>query len=263
MSLTFEEKIRIFNGFTHIKMDIVNPIVLNADIEMKQFNIICGANNAGKTLSNKLYWASNMFFSSKMIAHITNYKDKKSDEEIFQFIMNSTFDDQKFEGDFEFYVRDELLKAPFYSVKYKIEEGNVKNILCDYPEDIMHVGVPIYLSTFSRDFSNFERYLKTKKMLGIEKLTDFESMEKLTEWFKFYDISAFENLMKKFEDLDNVISILDSVKTILGREFDMKGIEIDNEECKIYFINRNGQRKRLTSLGAGEQSIIIMMIAST
>lgn len=262
MTQTFEEKIRTFNGFTHIKMNMVKPISLNADMEMKSFNILVGANNAGKSLCNKINWATTLFFTSKIIAHLNKFNDPKTDEENLQFIFDKTFDGQFFEGEFEFYVRDELLKAPFYCVKYKLENGKIKDIVTDYPDDTLPAGCPIYLSTYSRNFENIERYLKTKKLLGIDDINGWDKMEKLTEWFKLYDISAFESFFIKFKKVEEISSILDSIKHIMANPISFKSIEVDAEECKIYCIDENNNKKRMSTLGAGEQSVIIMMLSS-
>lgn len=252
----------MFNGFTHVKIDLKQPIVLEADMEMKSFNIMVGPNNAGKSLCNKLNWATTLFFTSKLIADATGFKDDKTDEDTFQFIMDTTFDEQCFEGNFEFYVRDEVIKAPFYFIKFNINKGKVTNISMDYPDNVIPCGTPIYLSTFSRDFSTMELYLKTKKMMGIDNMTSLKDMEKLTEWFKLYDISAFESILNKINTTDNISKALSSVRTILDTTFELTSIEIDTEECKIYGMGNNKKMKRMSSFGAGEQSIIVMMLAS-
>ena len=260
---TFDEKIRSFNGFTHIKVNMTKPLTMDTNLEFQRLNLIVGMNGAGKSLMNKLVWASATFLSSKIAEKVYNIKDTKDDVDAFQFIMDNTFDEQDFNGTFEFHLRDELLNVSFYCIKFEMVDGKVEDLRWSFPDDVIASGAVTYLSTFVRDFSNIERYLKTKNMMQVDTIHNWDDIEKLCGMFKIYDILALESIIPKFE---NASALLKSIKdkgvtAELMDNFDLVDLEVDRKKGEIYYYNVKNDKIRVSTLGAGDQSIIMMLVS--
>ena len=263
MEKTFEYTIRQFAGFTHVRMNLTQPLQLtDIDLEFRKLNLIVGKNGVGKSLMNKLNWVAVTFLSSKITEKIYNIQDSKPDTKLLQFMMDNTFDDQNFHGTLEFYMRDELLKVSYYTLKFELDYGEVISLTCDFPPDVVPSAGATYLSTFVRDFSNIERYLKTKNLLGIGNLTSWEDIEKLCQMFKIYDILALEGIIPKFENAGETLTKLKEMGTMgLMDDFDLVDLEVDRQKGEIYYYDKGNTKHRVSALGAGEQSIIMMLVS--
>ncbi len=263
MEKTFEDTIRQFAGFTHVRLNMTQPLQMtDMDLEFKKLNLIVGKNGAGKSLLNKLNWVAVTFLNSKITEKIYNVKESKPDIELLQFMMDHTFDDQNFHGTLEFYMRDELLKVSYYSLKFEIDQGKVISVFFEFPPDVVPSAGATYISTFVRDFSNIERYLKMKNMLGIGNLTSWEDIEKLCQMFKIYDILALEGIIPKFESAGETLTKLKEMGTMgLMDEFDLVDLEVDRQKGEIYYYDKENTKHRVSALGAGEQSIIMMLVS--
>ena len=256
-------KIKTFSGFTDVKCTISSPMSLTTDMTFKKLTILTGLNNSGKSLIQKLLWATHTFFNMKLVEKITGIKDNdKTDNEIFKFILDNTFSEQNFTGEFEWHQRDDLLKVSFYSIKYTILNGIITDLNMSWPDDAQPGGKATYLSKDARDFNNIERYLKTKKMLNITDITSWSNLEALSEWYKLYDIFAIETSLVKFEKTNNLLQLLGNTKDSLLGDLDLVNIKVDQPAGKLYYINSKNEEKSLSSLGAGEQSIIMMLMSA-
>ncbi len=265
MNEYYDNSLKTFSGFTDVKCTISSPMSLTTDMTFKKLTILTGLNNSGKSLIQKLLWATHTFFNMKLVEKITGIKDNdKTDNEIFKFILDNTFSEQNFTGEFEWHQRDDLLKVSFYSIKYTILNGIITDLNMSWPDDAQPGGKATYLSKDARDFNNIERYLKTKKMLNITDITSWSNLEALSEWYKLYDIFAIETSLVKFEktnEMLNMLKILGGGDQILNG-LDLVNIKVDQPAGKLYYINSKNEEKSLSSLGAGEQSIIMMLMSA-
>ena len=90
MEKTFEDTIRQFAGFTHVRMNMTQPLQLtDIDLEFRKLNLIVGKNGVGKSLMNKLNWVAVTFLSSKITEKIYNIQDSKPDTKLLQFIKSA------------------------------------------------------------------------------------------------------------------------------------------------------------------------------
>ena len=261
---TFEDKIRVFTGFTDTKFEMTHPTEMSTNMNFNKLTVICGMNGAGKSLVQKLMWASHTFLNMKLVEKVTGIKDtEKDDTTVLQYILDNTFDEQNFNGEFEWHMRDELLKVSFYVLQYKLTDGKVSDIHMSYPEDAQPGGGATFLSKDARCFGNIERYLKTKKMLNITELTGWKDLEALGDWFKLFDIFAIEQFLAKF---DKAAPLIQMLKSFGGTDellkIDLVDLKADSSTGKLYYINSKSEQKSLTTLGAGEQSIIMMLLSA-
>jgi hypothetical protein len=209
-------------------------------------------------------WASATFFNMKLIEKVTGLKDtEKSDTEIFQFILDNTFDDNNITGDIAYHSRDELLKVSYYTIKFSMVDGKLTELDFSWPEDGQPMGSITYLSKEARDFGFIDRYLKTKKILGIEDLNSWENLEKLGEWFKLYDVFAIESSIPKFEKANDIIKIAASMSPDIVEEMGLKSIEFDKETGELNYYDLNDVKRNIKTLGAGSQSMLMMIVSAT
>jgi len=261
---TFDEEIGEFSGFSEADYNLTKPMNLTAKMEMRALNLISGENNVGKSLTNKLLWASTFFMNLKIIQKFNSLPDEEmSDEEILETILNNTFDDQTFEGNITYSSRDEIVKVAFYKLEYRLENGKVYDLVIDFPNKAKPMGPIIYLSKEARDFSNIEKYLKIKKLLNLQEIESWNSITALSDYFKIYDILAIESLLQKFNDAKNLINFINQMPG--GNELlddELVDIKMDHEKSELYYIDKNKNQKRLSTLGAGTQSIILMLLSA-
>lgn len=262
--LTLDEKISRFSGFSEIKCNITKPIHMSSlDMKFKPLTLITGLNNSGKSFLNKLMWASTTFFNMKLVEKVTGLKDTaKSDIEIFQFILDKTFIDNDIEGTIEYRSRDELLNVAFYSLLFTMENGKLTNLDFSWPDDAQPMGQITYLSKDARDFNFIDRYTKTKKILGITTIESWDNIEKLAEWFRLYDIFAIETTIPKFKMVKSILDTASKVSKELVDEIGIKDIEFDDSDGSLNYYDENNNKRNIRSLGAGSQSILMMILSS-
>ena len=261
---TMEDEIIEFNGFSEAKIEITAPMKLSAKMEMKNLTIVCGTNNTGKSLTNKLLWASTFFLNLKLIAHVAKIKDEKTDIEMFQFILDNTFTEQNLNGEVQYSARETLLKVSFYTVRFEIDNGKLTHLVVDFPKDAKPMGDVIYLSKEARDFTAIESYLKVKKLLGVTEVATWDDLEKLGEYNKIYDIISIESLLPKFNEAKPLLAMIKQMggsDELLGGE-DLVDIEFNKEKSELHYITGTNEKKRLSTMGAGTQSIILMLLSS-
>ena len=269
---TMNDKISQFSGFTETKLTLTSPVQFDTKLEYKRLTLMTGMNNTGKSFLNKLMWASATFFNMKLIEKVIGIKDsEKSDEEIFQYILDNTFDGNNINGAVEFNARDEILKVAYYNIRFEMKDGKIDWLKFSWPEDAQPMGAITYLSKDARDFTNIERYLKTKKLLGITEIDNWESIEKICEMYKLYDVFAIEQLLIKFESANKYLTALQALAGINGGSagadelmsgMDIKSINYDKENMKVEYQNSKGQTMPISSMGLGSQSILTMLMSS-
>lgn len=262
---TFEDKISQFSGFTQAKLEITAPIALSTDLEFKRLSILAGMNNTGKSFLNKLTWAAATFLNMKIIEKITGLSDPdRTDEDVFQFILDNIFSANDLTGAAEFNSRDEILKVAYFNLRFELKDGKLTWLKFNFPNDARPMGAIIYLSKDARDFTNIERYLKTKKMAGITELKEWKDIETVCDMWKLYDVFAIESLLTKIEKADELLKTLKNMSAAqeLLNEFDVVSINYDKEQMKIEYENSKGQVKPISTMGLGSQSILNMLLSS-
>jgi hypothetical protein len=267
METTFDEQISKFSGFTDINAAITAPFPFDTKMEMRSLTLIAGMNNTGKSFINKLIWASATFFNTKLVEHTTGIKEEtKTDEELLQFILDNTFTGNDITGAIELNARDEILKVAHYNIRFEMKDGKVTWVKFAWPKDAQPMGAITYLSKEARDFSNIERYLKTKKMMGVTELATWDDIEKLCDMWKLYDVFAIEMLLAKFEDANKYLTMLRQMAGANSDELlggmDLKTIKYDKEAMTIEYENDKGEIKPLSTMGLGSQSIVSMLMSS-
>jgi len=80
--------------------------------------------------------------------------------------------------------------------------------------------------------------------------------------FKIYDILALEGIIPKFENAGETLTKLKEMGTMgLMDDFDLVDLEVDRQKGEIYYYDKGNTKHRVSALGAGEQSIIMMLVS--
>jgi len=248
----------VFTGFDKIKTNLTKPFNFKTDVDFNKLTILCGTNGVGKSFVNKLLWANSFYFNIMMMENFygVKFNDKRSNEENLEFILNSTFDEQEFEGTVKLYSSDDITNVPHYYLEYTLVNGKVQDLDFDFPSKAQPSSPPVYLSKTTRDFDFLERYIKTKKMLGITNIETNEDLDKLVEWFKLYDIFGADQMIVKFSLIGDFVKKWKEINPDLVQELDVVNLFVKDD--KIYAEKTNGDIVRGTTLGAGVQAMLIM-----
>lgn len=234
-----ENKEEELGHMQNIKFDIDKPMPLKFDIEFKTLTLFTGVNGAGKSLIMKLKWVFETIMS--ILVH-----NPPSATETVQYIMDKTFENQDFNGEIEAFF-------PKGSLKVSFDNGKVKHAEYFIDPAVKIITPSLYMSTNTRTFTQINQYLKVEKLIKNE--------EEILGLYRLYDV-VFVNSMKK--KLENGLKATKDFKDTMSSEFNMKydfdTFAIENES--VVFIDKNGKRINLSTLSAGEQSLINMNLAS-
>jgi len=223
----------------NLKLNIDKPMTLNFDMEYNKLTLLTGLNGSGKSLIMKLNWA----FETIMSILIHN---PPSADETVQYIMDSTFEQQDFNGEIEAFFPKGSLKAQF-------DNGKVKRVEYFVDPAVKIITPSLYMSTNTRTFTQINQFLKVEKLIKTE--------EEILSMYRLYDV-VFVNVLK--QKLGNGLKPTKNFKDSMANEFSMKydfdTFAIENES--VVFIDKDGKRTDLSTLSAGEQSLINMNLAA-
>jgi len=227
-------------------------------IEMKNLSLFVGQNGSGKTIVLIQTWIINYITAT----YIASPQSLSALTQGLQFIMDHSFDINDFTGK----IRGEFDEL---DVEFTLDKGKVDNLLftckgCDI-KDLESPGMPVYMSTNTRLFSDVIKYLKMKKLMGLADIKTFNDsdLKKLCEVYKIYDIMFIERMMARIGD--PFFKILDmaqeKLKEMTGK--DIKHVFYDDKTCEIHVTEvKNGisENYLITKLSNGEQALINMHI---
>ncbi len=204
--------------------------MMKQEIELKNLNLLIGANGVGKTLIMKLTWVLNMISQLVVL--------KQPLKEGAQFIIDNSVPETQMMGTIG------LKYSNGAAIKVELLDGKVTGV--DYLgfEKIDQPQKCIYMSAEMRLFSAIKRYCGLRKSIGAEKMV---------EHYKLYDVCYIEGLIPKMP------LILDKRTRHILESIDVKdllSIEFDDEFIGVF----KDDKKALSLLGNGHQAIINMII---
>lgn len=248
-------KKKIISNLRRLQSNILGS---DMDIEMSNLALFTGTNGSGKTIVLIQTWIVNYIIST----YIAAPQSLSALEQGLQFILDHSFDENNFTGK----VRGEYDEL---DVEFELDNGKVSNLLfickgCDI-KDLDHPGMPVYMSTNTRLFTDIIKYLKMKKLMGLGDLTTFNDadLKKLCEVYKIYDIMFIERMMGRIKNPFFKISegSKNSLKEMTGK--DIVHVFYDEKNCEISVTeSKNGvpEHYSITKLSNGEQALINMHI---
>lgn len=255
-------------GIKSIKLDLTDgfcPIQTETEIEMNKISMWTGHNGVGKSVILKFNWALATILNNCIIND--KYKVATDLGKMIQFTLDNTFSDQDCTGE----ISGNFECGSFISIK--LEKGKLVDFETTYEADISPCNQPIFMSKDTRTFTEVIRYLKFKKAIGINcGISSFseDQLFKICDMYKLYDILFMEMLFMKIDSkvLNHVEPMLGETKSELEKAIDsfnikrsIKDISIDYIKSDITF-NENGKINSMSSLSAGEQSLLMMFIGN-
>lgn len=211
-------------------MDIISPVQLRTvDITFNQLNMLVGPNGTGKTaVMISLYIITKCMYMLSQIG---------KNIEVFQYIVDNSWDGDTLTGiiGIEYEDGNDIMSMRIEFMCSKIVAVSTNN------EENFHKVKPIeFLSKNTRLFSDLDMYLKVKKEVGLDRITNF---------YKLYDISRFERMIAIMPFNSSHISMddLPDVSEVFIKDNKTYG-KINDEEVPM------------SSLSAGQQSWINMQM---
>lgn len=208
---------------------------MDQELTFQQISVFVGANDTGKSFLLKVAFALGAIGVSPAMPPGPNSSA--------QFVFDSTFTSQKFNG---------LFKAVFTKgfVSVEIKDGEVIKV------EKEGKTIPIkYMSTDMRTFDQMALYLRVRQGAGNDPIT---FMKKILEAYRLYDVTYMEGLLAKMP-----IRIPESVNNSLN-SFDFKekidAIEADTENCQFWAVLEDGSKKDISTYGKGHQAMLNMLI---
>lgn len=237
----------------------------NLDMDFNKLAILTGMNSSGKSVLNKLTWCLSMVMNTALTS-------KSASPELLQMICQEILDGTFFEQDI-----DGSILAKYdcgSSIEIKIDKGKVIDFKIDYAEGTKASAIPIYMSTETRKISYTANYMKFKKSVEIDDLKFISGLKAklLADSYRIYDYLFMEKLIEIIRSgKQNMVcpDIEDDGMTIIekrlsrfdSKSFGIKKVFLDEVNCRI-MIEINGSKKDCNVLGAGEQSLLTMLIGT-
>lgn len=205
------------------------------EIDLNNLTLFTGKNGVGKSLVMKIIWVMGMV-GNVIIKKHTNLK------EATQYIFDKSIPDT------ETFASLRMEFESGASINIGLQAGKVLLVEGAGFEKITELQSCIYMSSEMRTFNSMKGYLTLRKIVGVDK-TD--------EHHKLYDILYVEGLIQKMPiTFDKEIK--EKLKTFEGIHIPDSVVFEDNDFLGIF----DGEKKSLSSLGSGDQSILNMTIGS-
>jgi hypothetical protein len=261
---------KISKGSFHIKAHDFDMDIKEMDFQ--NLNIFVGANGSGKTFIFKFLWfAAYMAQVYKVNLFFFPEDHEKRFAETLQKIFDYTFiSTEDITGRIEVSTSDDNF---VFAVAFKSGKLDHFNVQVDDIEQfkVSSVQRVTFASKETRSFEDYERYLKTKKMLGfdkIENISDMDELGKLCEFYRLYDVLAFEHVgvqLKRFSNPENAEPFMEKLALVkelmVAEESRMKewnGFEI--KEDVPYLTFSSGESRKISTISSGVQSMIMMLV---
>jgi hypothetical protein len=244
----------------------------NLDLEFNQINIFTGTNGSGKSFIFKSAWFASTvlnIYKTMMLVQMPDLDD------IFEREVNLIFD-------LTFHRHEELdgvmqitdKEAEIFVFTLAFNEGKLDHFQLEVLDiekfkvgDIQSVK---YNSKEARTFEMYDKYLKTKELLGVTTMHSNADFKKLGEWYRLYDMMWFEQMKstidsfeKHPEKLDIFYALLEqSGASSLAKEIDpfKEGHRIVAKDGYLYDRTPNGDLRTFSLLSSGEQAILMMIL---
>lgn len=243
----------------NMKIEIDSPMELNFDLDYNSLVILIGKNGSGKSLILRLTWvlqyiAQNYLYSVKFGKNIPII-------DFAQTVFDQSFENQNFNGEISVIFDNEDSLSIF------VNKGKITNVLEIFDKETEPSGLPIYMSTNTRLYSDMNKYLILRKLHGVTGVLSPQNeagMMELLKSYRLYDLLFIEGLITDLLNMPNILS--KSLKVRLKNEFEIKepivSIGIDLNTPEFYYVDDKGERKSMSTLSNGEQALINMMTSA-
>jgi len=236
-----------------ITLETTAPVKFeHVKVAFGMLNLLVGANGSGKTFVNINVYCLCTLCDMIVAARLHNLQISVTEQA--QFIWDRCFSDQNIHG---------KIGATFQSgadISVVFEEGKVKTVEYNIPEEINSPLGMAYMSSQMRTFNAISLYLKLRKRLGDDPQ---KRLLELMKDYKMFDVMYIEKLivrspMKVRKDV--ATNLLDMG---IGKD-ELLEFGVDEEKCDFYGCFGTMDNKiYLSSMSAGEQAMINMTIGAS
>lgn len=244
-------------NISYVKYELKNPN-FNVEVnDMRDVNILVGANGSGKTLHLVMIWCINTLVDARY-----RYKFKSEDafKQMCQNIFKYAFVDLKIDGNINAKYKEGL------EFNIAFTEGEVTKVTINKDNNVIVNTQTQFMSKQTRVFTDINRYYSIKNAICPEdiKFSKFynpsDQLEALNKMYRVYDILFMERFREVFMIKQKVEqSLLDILDTPGTKNLEYIEYQVD----KLVGIAKDGSHINLETLGAGEQSMLVMHMGST
>lgn len=236
-----------------IKVDLEPMMPMKNEIEFNKVTLFIGANGTGKSVLLKSAFALSYIGNTYSIAKLKgmNILDHEL-REVAEFAFTKTFDD--FDSSGECYAT--YTNGAKVTVKFTLGK-------CTFAEVIlMEDGIipsVVYAPSSMRLFSQYENYLKVRKLISSNLSLNEQELFKMLENFKLYEVTLGETLIAKSPiDVSSLTALYEDPYNIKPINY----IEVDLEKSQVLARYSDNTTSRLSTLSAGEQSALNIFMMS-
>lgn len=237
-----------------LQTDITAPIPMKFDIDYNMLNIFIGQNGTGKSFMLKLVWAAGTIMAQIIFNSL--HRRTANNELLAQVVLDQTFESNDIDGEIAFQYENGLLVI-------KLMKGQVDSVRCTLPLNVEQTGIPLFMSTSMRMFTQIRSYLVMRSMIGAGEILNDADMGKLVKAYRLYDITYAERLIVALKRMTDT-QTEEINKSMKGFDdgFDLINITILPDLSDIVY-SGDGHFNRSTSLlGNGHQALLNIMVAT-
>lgn len=234
------KKTKSLGHIKSMKIKTDQPTKMDIDMEYNKLVLFCGTNGTGKSLVMKYNWALGTIASIMINAAEASPPLSK----VAQEILDGTLEDQNINGELVSYYENGTLKLT-------LEKGKVITSEFEKGEEITTAPTPVFMSKVTRTFSQIHQYLQLEKQLG---------MQSMLKTYRLYDVLYIEKMKARLsEGMEASLELKHALEGFDMGKHDIQKFVLENET--VYFLNTAGERKSMSTLSDGEQSIVNMCLA--
>lgn len=235
-----QEKNKSLGHIKSMKIKTDLPVKMDMDMEYNKIMLFCGTNGTGKSLVMKYNWALGTIASIMTNTHPMSPPLSK----VAQEILDGTLEDQNINGEL-------ISRFENGTLKLTLENGKVQTSEFERGEGITTAPTPTFMSKVTRTFSQIHQYLQLEKELG---------MERMLKTYRLYDVLYIAKMKARLsEGLEASPELKNALDGFDMAKHDIQKFILDNET--VFFLNTAGERKSMSTLSDGEQSIVNMCLA--
>lgn len=242
-------------NISYVKYELTTPNFSIEVKDMRDINILVGANGTGKTLHLVMIWCINTLVDAK---YRYKFKSEFAFKQMCENVFKYAFIDLKLEGS----ITAKYDEGLDFNIAFT--EGKVTSVTITKDNNVLVNTQTQFLSKQTRVFTDINRYYSIKDTIcpqDIKFSSFYDPSPELTavlRMYRIYDIlfmEKFKEVMTTKQDIDK-----DLAETFDGLPKDMKAIQYVGG--KLIGFKEDGSEINLETLGAGEQSILVMYLGS-
>lgn len=243
-------------NISYVKYELTTPN-FNVEIkDMRDISILTGHNGSGKTLHLVMMWCINTLVDAK---YRYKFKSEAAFKQMCENVFKYAFVDLELEGSITAKYNEGL------EFNIAFTEGKVTRVSITKDNNVIVNTQTQFLSKQTRVFTDINRYYSIKDAICPESIRFSSFYEPTPElgallrMYRIYDIlfmERFKEVLTTKQDIDK--ELVETFET--DNLKDLKSIQYTGG--RLVGFKEDGSELNLETLGAGEQSILVMYLGS-